>query len=842
MAIKCPKCQFENPDDTIYCGKCAVPLAGAREMAISKTMTIQQPTKFISKGSILAGKYRILEPIGKGGMGVVYKAEDIKLERTVALKFLPADLTEDPEARERFVREAKAAAALSHPHICTIHEIGEEENQYFIAMECIEGQSLKQKIHKGPLDQAEALDIAIQVAEGLEEAHKKRIAHRDIKPGNIMVTDKGTAKVMDFGLAKVFGASLITKEAKTMGTVAYMSPEQAQGQSVDHRTDIWSLGVVLYEMITGQLPFKGEYEQSIIHSILNREPEPITKIRKDLPSGLEQVIYKALAKNPDNRYQSMEEFLDDLKAIAEGLKPLRAKAGMFRGRILGLKKIYAYAGLACIVILAVLAILFLPSKRGQMFDSIAVMPLENLSGDPEQDSLAESIHDDLITNLAGLSDLKTVIARRSVMRFKGKDTPPQEIAQELHVKALITGALRRSGDSVRVTAQLINPTTGSQVWADSYERDLRDVKSLENEIVTGVAREMNLQLTAQERSRLASTRTVNAEAYVAYTKGRFYLNKLTPQGLQMGLDYMQQAIDKDATNPLPYAALALGYCRIGHGTAPPPDAFARAKAAALKAEELGGTLAETEAALAQIKLFTEWDWAGGRQALQRAMALNPSLPDALRMYSFYLMLTGRTDESLATMKRAIEVDPLTPLWSSDLAWLSWGAGRYQEAMDATQKALELDPNFNQALGWLGYLYAEKGMFKDAIAVHQKLRTVSPDWKWPLVRTYVLAGRKDEARKMLAEFLAGEPKPTGAWDGWFLPEVYAALGEKDEAFRWLEAAVKERMTFIPWMRENPAYAPLRSDPRFQDLVDRMKLPEKMISKSNRDVGGSSTERF
>ena len=785
-------------------------------------MTIQQPPKSISRGSTLAGKYRIVEPIGKGGMGVVYKAEDTKLRRTVALKFLPPELAESPEAGERFIREAQAAAALSHPHICTIHEISEEEDQSFIVMEYIEGESLRQKILKGPLDQTEVLDIAIQVAEGLEEAHKKGIVHRDIKPGNIMLTEKGAAKVMDFGLAKVFGGSLITREAATMGTVAYMSPEQAKGEVVDHRTDIWSLGVVLYEMITAQLPFKGEYDQSMIHSILNHEPEPITKIRKDLPSGLEQVIYKALAKNPAGRYQSMEDFLGDLKAIAEGLKPLRAKAGLLRGRILGLKKIYAYAGLACIVILAVLAFLFLAPQRSAAFDSVAVLPLENLSGDPEQDSLAESIHDDLITNLAGLSSLKTVTARRTVMRFKGKDTPPQQIAKDLRVKALITGALRRSGDSVRVTAQLINPTTGSQVWADSFERDMRDVMSLENEIVAAIAREVNLQLTSEERTRLAGARTVNPEAYVAYTKGKFYLNKLTPEGLKMGLDYMQQAIDKDPTNPLPYAALALGYCRIGHGTAPPPNAFALAKAAALKAEELGGTLAETEAALGQIKLFDEWDWAGGGQALQHALALNSSLPDAQRMYSWYLVLIGRMDEGIAAMKRAIEVDPLYPLWSSDLGWQCWSAGRYQEAMDATQKALELDPNFDQALCWLGYLYAEKGMFKEAIEAHQKLSDVV-GWKWPLVRTYALAGRKDEARKMLAELLAKE-KPTGAVAGWDLGEVYAALDDKDEAFRWMEAGVREHNSFIPWMRANPCYAPLRSDPRFEELVRRMKLPE------------------
>ena len=302
VATKCPKCRFENPDDTFYCGRCGTPLAGPQEGVVSKTITIQQPSSFLSEERVVAGKYRIIVPIGKGGMGVVYKAEDIKLERTVALKFLPVELTEDPEARERFIREAKAAAALSHPNICTVHEIGEDENQYFIAMECIEGQSLKEKTRKGALHHAEALNIAIQVAEGLEEAHKKGIVHRDIKPGNIMVMEKGQAKVMDFGLAKVFGASLITKEAKTMGTVAYMSPEQAQGQSVDHRTDIWSLGVVLYEMLTGELPFKGEFDQSVIHSILSREPEPLTKVLPTIPKALENVVLTALAKNPTHRY------------------------------------------------------------------------------------------------------------------------------------------------------------------------------------------------------------------------------------------------------------------------------------------------------------------------------------------------------------------------------------------------------------------------------------------------------------------------------------------------------------------------------------------------------------
>ena len=822
--MKCPECHTDNPDTSRFCGICASPLGEVGGPGFSATRTLERSAQVVAPGTIVAEKYRILEEIGRGGMGVVYKAEDIKLARPVALKFLPPQWTLDPDARERFIHEARAASALDHPSICVIHEIGETEDRLmYIAMACYEGESLRDRVRRGPMKPDEAIGIAVQVAQGMAKAHQKGIVHRDIKPANLLITNESVAKIVDFGVAKLAGQARLTREGSTVGTVAYMSPEQLKGGPIDQRTDIWSLGVVLYEMVSGRLPFKGDLEQSLVHSILTSDPEPASKIRKDLPKGLEQVIFKSLMKNPSARYQTMDELAEDLKAIAEGLKPQRAKTGLFRGRILGIKKVYAYPIMAGLAILAILAALLIFPKRGQAYDSIAVLPLENLSGDPEQDSLAESIHDELITNLAGLSSLKTVIARSTVMTYKGKNIPPQKIAQELHVNALITGALRRAGELVRITAQLINPASGAQVWARSYERDVRDVVTLENEIVAAIASEVDLQLTPEEKSRLASARPVNPEAYVAYSKGRFYLNKPTPEEYTKGLTYMQQAIDMDPTNPLPYAALALGYCLIGHGTSPPPDAFARAKAAALKAEELGGTLAETEAALGYIKIFEEWDWAGGEKALRHAIALNPSLPDARRMYSWYLLLTGHSDEAFEAMKRAVEVDPLNAYWCSDLAWQYWTAGRNQEAMDAATKALELDPNFDQALCWLGFLYSEKGMFTEAIATHQKLAAVSRAWRWALVRTYAQAGRKDEAMKLLTEYL-GQRKPRGSWEGWFLGEIYAALGDKDEAFRWLEAAVNERMTFIPWMRQNPAYAPLRTDPRFQDLVRRMKLPE------------------
>jgi len=820
---KCPRCQYENPEDTNYCGKCATRIRPFEADTPSKTMTVGTRVKAPGRDGVIAGKYSIIGELGKGGMGVVYQAEDTRLERRVALKFLPPELTEDPEARERFVREAKSAAALSHNHICTVYEIDEEENRLFIAMEYIEGESLRQRIRKGPLPQAEALDIAIQVAGGLGEAHKSKIIHRDVKPGNIMLTEKGTAKVMDFGLAKALGRSLITREAKTMGTVSYMSPEQARGQPVDYRTDIWSLGVVLYEMLTGWLPFKGEYDQSVIHSILNQEPEPVSKHRRDLPKGLEQIIGKTLAKDPAGRYRDMEELSEDLKAVAEGLKPLRAKSGLFRGRTRGLKRIHAYMGLGGLAVLAAMAWVFLIGQRGPAFDSIAVLPLQNLSGDFEQEYFSDGMHEALITNLGQLGGLKRVIARGSVMRFKGSKTSLQKIAQELKVGALITGAVLRSGDRVRITAQLIDPRTEAQIWAHSYERDLTDVLVLQTEVVSAITREVKVKLTPQEETRLASAPKVNPQAYEAYLKGRFHLYKLTRVDLESALQYFELALNIDPNYALAYAGIAFVWSgRQQQGLAPASETTPRIAAAAAKALELDSALAEVHYMLAVTRTWVYWDWEGAETEFRRAIELNPNYPEARAYYSHLLNILGRPTEAMAQIERVLQVDPLNSLFQALYGMDLMYARRYDDAITLLRDTLKTSPNDLVALSTLRSALHMKRMYKEALEVWKTSYAARGDREAEeaLARGFEAGGYSGALRRV-AEMLAVRSR-TAYVSSWQIGTLYTRAGKTDEALDWLEKAYQARDQNMPYLGVDPIFDTLRDDPRYQALLRKMNL--------------------
>jgi TolB-like protein/Tfp pilus assembly protein PilF len=633
-----------------------------------------------------------------------------------------------------------------------------------------------------------------------------------------MITEDGVAKIVDFGLAKLAGRTKVTKTGTTLGTAAYMSPEQARGEVVDHRTDIWSLGVVLYEMVTGQLPFQGEYEQAVVYSILNEEPEPLTGLRTGIPMELERIVSKAMAKEPTERYQHVDEMLVDLKSITKDLKS-RPVAIKERARLQKRKRPYVYGIVTALVILFLaVGYFFFTAGPSETIDSIAVLPLENLSGDSEQEYFVDGMTDALIGELAQMSALR-VISRTSVMQYKGTRMPLPEIAKKLSVDAVVEGTVLRVGERVRITAQLIGAVPERHLWAESYERDLTDILMLQREVARAIAREIRVKLTPQEETLLARTREVNPETYEAYLRGMFYLNKYTPEGIEKGLAYLHEAVEKDPADPLAYAGLAIGYNIIAHTPSPPPYALPRARAAALRALELDENLAEVHLALAMIKIYSDWDRPGAEQAYRRALELNPNLALARAHYGWSLEIDGRVEEALAELNQAQKLDPLAPIYPAWSGWMYFWEGDYDAAIEEAQKSLELNPDFPIGLYVLGCGYAAKGKYEEAIETHQKAALASPDFKWGLGQTYALAGRREEALEVAAEL---ESQAKG-WDTFGLAEIYAALGEKDEAFRWLEAAYQQRHPYIQWFMRDGSFDPLKDDPRYDELAQRLNLP-------------------
>ncbi len=825
--MECPKCHSENNDSSRFCSSCAAPLGKAWAEQPSLTKTLATPLPVVSKDNLIAGKYRIIEQIGQGGMGVVYKTEDIKLKRYVALKFLPPQLMDSPGLKERLLIEAQAAAALTHPNICVIHEVGESEERPYIAMEYVEGETLRERVRKGPLKPEEAFDIAAQVAAGLGEAHRKGIIHRDIKSANIMVTDKGQAKVMDFGLARLQGGSSLTKSQTTLGTVAYMSPEQARGETVDGRTDLWSLGVVLYEMFTGELPFKGDHDQTVIHAILHKEPKPLKIIRPGTPPGLDEIVLPTLAKKPPDRYQTMEELREDVAAVAEGFRPVKARR-MARRKIFGLNVTYLFrAALAVILILFGFNIAGvrdrLIGRRSPPARAIrmAVLPFGNLTGDPEQEYLNDGVTQEMITQLGRLhpSGL-SVIARTSVMRYKKGDTPVDQIGRELGVEYVLEGSVAQSqANRVRITAELIQVKDQTQLWGDSYEHDLSGFRGVQSEVAQSVSKALALKLLPAEQARLASVKTVNPDVYDAYLKGMFYVSQNTPEGFEKGMRFLHQAVEIDPAEPLAYAGLAQGYITLGHGGSEEADIYPRAKAAAEQALKLNPEMAEAEGVLAEVALYYDWDWAKAEEFFERALKLNPSLAMTHYHYAWYLSLFDRLDEAIAEHKLARDFDPLRALGTGWLGDLYNYAGRYDEAIVEARKALELEPDFWPSYYILRRAYSEKGMHQEAIDAARRLTELDPTaGKTTMIMAYVAAGQRDQALAIVPGL--DKDYPFAALVGM----AYLALGDKDTALQILETAYKVHQPTLPWVRVRGfGWDAMFGDPRFQDLVRRMNLP-------------------
>jgi eukaryotic-like serine/threonine-protein kinase len=798
---------------------------------------IESETKKLESGTRF-GHYEIIRQIGIGGMGEVYLAEDQRLDRRVAIKILKEKFSQDESNLKRFVREAKAASALNHPNILIIHEIGESQGAHYIVSEFIEGRTLREVLSESHMSLEKVLDLAIQITSALFVAHGAHLVHRDIKPENVMVRPDGYVKVLDFGLAKLVAqetkplvgledATIRNQTAKgvILGTVNYMSPEQALGRKVDHRSDIFSLGLVLYEMATGKRAFAGATAIETIDQILHAQPEAVRRLNHRVPAELERIIRKCLEKDRECRYQSAGELLTELRNLRrDSSQPSVITERSLRETLIRPRhNVYVLLALAILSVLGTAVYWLVTNDKA--IDSVAVLPFTNESADPNLEYLSEGITENLINRLSQVPELR-VVPRSTVFRYKGPNVDPLASARALGVRTVIVGKIAQRGETLSIQTELIDVTNESQLWGEQYNRRPTDLLTVQDDIAKGIVEKLRLRLSSTEQQRLTRRYTGSVEAYQLYLRGRYFWNKRTGEGMKKGIEYFRQAIDLDPGYSLAYAGLADSYNFLGaFGIAvlPPGEAMPKAKSAAIKALEIDNSLAEAHTSLAFISLYYDWDWSAAERGFHRAIELNPNYAPAHQWYSHLLMARGRTRESIVEAKRAVELDPLSLAANMNLGWQYHWARQYDLAVEQLRKTLEMEPNFEQGRWGLGLAYEGKGLFEEAAKEFQKAVALSggnPVYLASLGHAYAIGGRKADAMRILDEL--EERSKLSYVPPYWMATLCTGLGEKDKAFRWLDKAHEERSGGLSWLGVDPRLDSLRSDARLAALSQRVGL--------------------
>lgn len=779
--------------------------------------------------------YRIIEELGRGGMGVVYLAEDTRLERQVAIKFLPDHIAASKQDRQRFEIEAKAAAALNHPNIATIHAIEEADNDVFIVMEYIDGLELKDHLNNETITTDEVIDISKQIVQGLQAAHEQGIIHRDIKSRNIILTAKGQIKIMDFGLAKVRGNPELTKAGNAVGTTAYMSPEQMQGKAVDQRSDIWSFGVLLYGMLTGEMPFKGDYEQAMMYAIINEEPSGFSDQSLFHSPALAAIVRKCLQKDVAERYQNMAEVLADFAALAEGGIPATQDAG----KTSFLKRRFVKSGLmiTAFIILIVFAWHRFSNNENVQPDirSIAVLPFVNTNEDPAIEYLSDGLTEALINKLSPLPQLR-VMARSTVFYYKGRETHPLEIGRHLGVNAILTGNIVQFEDKLRLQAELVDISDGSQLWGEQYNTSLNDILTVQDAMANKITEGLRLQLAPEDRTRLARNYTSNTAAYQAYLRGQYYWNKRTREDFETALTYFQEAVEYDSTYALAYAGLANCYALYSlYDIKKPSESFPRAKEMVLKALDIDPELAEAHAVSGLIHTFYNWDWPAAENSFRRAIALKPDYGTAYHWYSLFKRVMNQHAEALNIEKQALLYDPLSLVKNQNLGAIYVDLGQHDNGIEQLNKVLEIDPTYTNALLSLGYAYLN---LKNYPAALEKFNQAVASGRYTTylarIKAYLVTGEKALA---LADIAYLEAKAEQFYvDASYFAQIYWMIGDKPKTLSSLEKALADRSFIIPWYDPSHPHRNLKwvlhpqsnvhilADPDVLEILQQVPWPE------------------